>query len=283
MKQFVGLSGMPRSGSTLLAALLSQNPLIHAEGNSAVCQLMWDMYVSCMNNVNEQLKGNYREHLVRDFITQIPKTYYQYLYKKKEDDKLNTDKIEIIVDKCRAWTRKANTDLLRQFIDPHIKIIVMERSVTDVIKSFYKLLKKNNWTDEMVSACLTELLTPETEPVRWTLEWIKMAREAQAQAQAQAEAEAEAQAQNDPTFLFIHYNELIENTAEVLDRIYAFCGWQPFQHTFTEVVNRYPENDEFYGLDGFHTIRSVIGKEENTMVLPPDIMKMCTELDNYYT
>lgn len=269
MKQFVGLSGMPRSGSTLLSSLLSQNPLIHAEGNSAVCQLMWDMYVSCMNNVNEQLKGNYREHLVRDFIAQIPKTYYQHLYKKKEeDDKLNTGKIEIIVDKCRAWTRKANTDLLRQFIDPHIKIIVMERSVTDVIKSFYKLFKKNNWADEMISACLTELLTPETEPVRWTLEWIKMARE--------------AQAPNDPTFLFIHYNELVENTAAVLERIYTFCGWQPFHHTFTEVVNRYPENDEFYGLDGFHTIRSVIGKEENTMVLPPDIMKMCTELDNYY-
>ena len=72
--QFVCLSGLPRSGSTLLSAILCQNPLIHAEGNSAVCQLMWDMYVSCMNNVNEQLKGNYREHMVRDLMLQIPNT-----------------------------------------------------------------------------------------------------------------------------------------------------------------------------------------------------------------
>jgi len=265
MNQFVGLSGMPRSGSTLLAALLSQNPLIHAEGNSAVCQLMWDMYVSCRNNVNEQLKGNYREHFVRDFIAQIPKTYYQELHTTTAGA-VST----IIVDKCRAWTRKANTDLLREFIDPHIKIIVMERSVTEVIHSFYKLFKKNNWADEMVCACLTDLLTPETEPVRWTLEWIKIAREEQ------------AQGQNDPTFLFIHYNDLVENTADVLKRIYAFCGWQPFPHTFTEVVNKYPENDEFYGLDGFHTIRPVVCKEENTTVLPPDIMEKCNELDTYY-
>ena len=266
MKQFVCLSGMPRSGSTLLSALLSQNPLIHAEGNSAVCQLMWDMYVSCMNNVNEQLKGNYREHIVRDFMVQIPKTYYQHLHHNEAGMVDNG----IIVDKCRAWTCKANTDLLRQFIDLHIKIIVIERSVTDIIKSFCKLFRKNNWTDEMVTACLNELLTPETEPIRWTLEWIKMARE------------EHTSTVSDHTFLFIHYNDLIENTSDVLKRIYAFCGWEPFQHTFTDVVNKYPENDEFYGLDGFHAIRSVIEKEENATVLPQDIMKKCNELDKYY-
>ena len=32
--QFVCLAGMPRAGSTLLAAILSQNPQIHTEGNS---------------------------------------------------------------------------------------------------------------------------------------------------------------------------------------------------------------------------------------------------------
>ena len=39
-QQFVCLSGLPRTGSTLLSAILSQNPLIHAEGNSAVSPLM---------------------------------------------------------------------------------------------------------------------------------------------------------------------------------------------------------------------------------------------------
>lgn len=270
MKQFVCLSGMPRSGSTLLSSLLSQHPLIHAEGNSAVCQLMWDMYVSCMNNVNEQLKGNYREHIVRDFITQIPKTYYQHL----DNEETGMVDNRIIVDKCRAWTRNANTELLRQFIDPHIKIIVMERSVTDIIKSFYKLFKKNNWTDEMINACLNELLEPETEPVRWTLEWIKKARE---------EYNYNSN-MNDPTFLFIQYDELVENPSRVMERIYDFCGWHniPFQHTFTDVVNKYPENDEFYGLDGFHTIRSVVERENNDVVLPDAIMAKCIELDKHY-
>ena len=61
MEQFVCLSGLPRSGSTLLTAILSQNPLIHAEGNSAVCQLMWDLHQSGLTTAKEQLKANGRE------------------------------------------------------------------------------------------------------------------------------------------------------------------------------------------------------------------------------
>jgi len=70
--QFVCLSGLPRSGSTLLSAILSQNPLIHAEGNSAVCQIMWDTHTSCFTKANEQLRANNREQTIFDLVSQIP-------------------------------------------------------------------------------------------------------------------------------------------------------------------------------------------------------------------
>ena len=73
IKQFVGLSGLPRTGSTLLSAILSQNPEIHAEGNSAVCQLMWDMQQSVVNS--EQLKANNKD-LLDALVKTIPHTYY---------------------------------------------------------------------------------------------------------------------------------------------------------------------------------------------------------------
>ena len=50
--KFIGLSGLPRSGATLLSAILDQNPEIHAEGSSAVCQLMWDVHKSCYGMSN---------------------------------------------------------------------------------------------------------------------------------------------------------------------------------------------------------------------------------------
>ena len=75
--QFVCLSGLPRAGSTLLSAILSQNPLIHSEGNSAVCQLMWDMEKSLINNCGEQINANNRQSTVNDLISNIPYIYYK--------------------------------------------------------------------------------------------------------------------------------------------------------------------------------------------------------------
>lgn len=260
MTQFVYLSGLPRSGSTLLSSILSQNPIIHAEGNSAVCQLMWDMYISCAKNAYEQLKGNYKDQLMRDFIIQIPNTYYKNV----------SVETKVIVDKCRAWIKPTNIELLKTFIDPTIKIIVMERSVTDIMKSFYKLYKNNNWSDEMIRKCFDGMLMPGSDPIMASLESIKLIKDRERD-------------KDDATFLFINYENLVEHPEKVVKQIYDFCGWQPFQHTFDNIVNKYPENDAFYGLEGFHKVRPTICKEDNRrFVLPDDIMKKCAELDKLF-
>ena len=253
MQQFVCLSGLPRSGSTILSAILDQNPLIHAEGNSAVCQFIWDMHQAGTVHANEQIKGNNRMGTVKDIIEQIPKIYYKNIPAGKQ----------IVIDKCRAWTIAANVDLLRTYIDPSIKIIVLERSVTAIMQSFMKLYQKNNWSDAYIHEILNAMLVPNKEPVMRSIIGINMARKANAL----------------QTFLFIHYDDLIANPAETIDRIYAFCGWAPYAHQFENIVNIHPENDEYYNLKGFHDIRSTLNKEPNTVVLPPDILAKCQKID----
>lgn len=115
MNQFVCLSGLPRCGSTLLSTILDQNPLIHAEGNSAVCQFIWDMHHSGTVNASEQLQGNWRTGCVKDIIKAIPDIYYKARPAGKQ----------IVVDKCRSWTIPANVELLKKYIDSKIKIIVL--------------------------------------------------------------------------------------------------------------------------------------------------------------
>jgi sulfotransferase len=255
MTQFVCLSGLPRSGSTTLSAILSQNPAIHAEGNSAVCQLMLDMHESCTKHVNEQLGANNRDYTIRDLIVQVPNTYYSRVPKGTK----------IIIDKCRAWTLPGNTELLRTYVDPNIKMIVLERPVTDVFKSFAKLYKKNQWTDEFSKQCLNEMLMHESEPIMRPLSGIKHAK----------------QNNSKNNFIFINYDDFIQDPKTTIDRIYAFCGWTPFAHNFDMIINIHPENDDFYKLKGFHEIRSTLAKEENTVILPPDVLEKCRQIDKY--
>lgn len=250
--QFVCLSGMPRSGSTLLSAILSQNPLIHAEGNSAVCQLMWDVQMSCFSKANEQLRANYRENTIFDLISQIPRIYYKNIPEK------------IVVDKCRSWTIEPNVNILKKYIDKNIKIIVLERNVKDVVKSFVKLYRKNGIKNETME---NKLVEKGSEPIMRSLEGIQWAKNNN----------------NDNTFLFINYDDLVNNTKDTINKIYDFCGWTRFKHDFNNIFCKYPENDEVYNLPGQHSVRPSVKKDKSNVPLNSELEKKCTIIDKLYS
>lgn len=248
MKQFVCLSGLPRAGSTLLSAILSQNPLIHAEGNSAVCQLMWDVHQSCVTTSKEQLIANGREKTTQhDLLSQIPYIYYKNITE------------DIVVDKCRSWTIPANINLLENFIDKNYKIIVLERSVNDIVKSFVKLYKANGVNGDIE----TNLVKPNSEPIMRSIAGINWAKKNN----------------HNNNFIFIKYEDLINNTEETINKIYEFCGWTHFEHNFKQVECKYPENDEIYGLKGMHKIHKSVKKIENTIVLSSKTIEHCEKID----
>ena len=220
-KQLVFLSGLPRSGSTLLSSILSENPLIHGEGNSAVCQLMWDMSVSCEINSFEQLAANKRFDTQRQLISEIPQIYYR-----------NTDR-PIVVDKCRSWTLEPNVRLIKEYISPNPKIIVLTRPIDEVVQSFIRLGKAN---DKVYKS--KELLSPDSEPIMRSLNGVDWAKK-----------------NNAGEFLFIEYSDLVSYTNEVISSIYSFCEWDHFEHDFSNIINRFPENDEVYGMTGMHEVR----------------------------
>lgn len=247
-QQIVYMSGLPRSGSTLLSAILSQNPAIHAEGNSAVCQLMWDMYISTTQNCGEQLKANDRERTVHDMISSIPHIYYKDI------------SANIVVDKCRSWSMLPNIQILQAFVGTDIKMIILERPMLEIAKSFAKLYKANEiYEDEKMNA----LLTPNTEPIMRSFNGLKYAKHNNEKGQ----------------FLFISYEELVKNTVETLHKIYNFCGWEWFEHNLTNIVNKFPENDEVYNLKGMHDVRPVISMKENSVKLSEKLIAQCLELD----
>lgn len=246
-KQFVCLSGLPRTGSTLLSAILSQNTNIHAEGNSAVCQLMNDMYISCETSAKEQLTANNREYTKIDLVKSIPNVYYQHILS------------PIIVDKCRAWTEERN-----QFLYKHItqtpKTIVLVRPLEEIIKSFVNLYEENNYTGniekKLVDVGIWHGINEAISGIKW------------------------AKKNNRGEFLFISYDELIGHPEETLKRIYEFCGWEWFDHDYNAIVNTHPENDNVYKLKGMHDVRNTISKRLLTTQITPALLKKCREIDN---
>ena len=217
------LSGLPRTGSTLLSSILAQNPEIHAEGNSAVCQLMWDTQESCERS--EQLAANRRQATQDDLVRAIPAIYY------KDANRTH------IVDKCRSWTLPANMAMIRRYITDDPKVIVMTRPINEIVASFVRLREANGW-DQPDAA----LLEPMSEPIM----------------RSQFGADY-ARATNQGEFHFVEYSELVNSPSDTITGIYDFMGWEAFVHDFDNVANLHPEDDTVYGLIGQHDIRQKVG------------------------
>ena len=109
MKKHYFISGLPRSGSTLLTAILNQNPNFYSDIASPL-QDMLENTITYMSetdysiNINSEQRENVLKHIVEG--------YYK--------DTVN----ETIFDSSRAWT--GNTSLLKSLF-PYTKIICCVR------------------------------------------------------------------------------------------------------------------------------------------------------------
>lgn len=218
------LSGLPRSGSTLLTTLLYQNPLIHTEGLSGLCDVMWQTHLSFSNS--QGIAGNHRLEHAHQMVADLPARYYSNVTR------------PVVFDKCRAWTTSGNVQMLHHYVTPQPKIVVLVRDPADIIASFKSLFARNGRDDFDTSGMPDEF--------NRNMLGVQMARDA-----------------NDPeTFLFVEFDDLIGNTQGELDRIYSFLGMESFEHDLGNIVTMNPEDDSVYGLQGMHDVRRTIGKRD---------------------
>lgn len=123
MKKFYFLSGLPRSGSTLLSALLNQHPKVFSSKTS-------DLVKEISKEFNYWYKFNDKNEI--DFYGHIKKV----ISKKYED--INKP---IVIDKSRGWTKPNIVEILPKIVDNPIKIITTVRSVPDCVSSYVRIVK----------------------------------------------------------------------------------------------------------------------------------------------
>jgi sulfotransferase len=88
-KTFHFLAGLPRSGSTVLAALLNQHPSVHASGTSGMGELMFNTFQAWKNSSAEQAAPQPEQ--IKAVLRGIMDTKYS-----------NVDK-PVVIDKARNW------------------------------------------------------------------------------------------------------------------------------------------------------------------------------------
>src|SRR3954451_18829869 len=121
------ISGLPRSGSTLLAGILRQNPRFHAAISGPVAGLVGTL-LNAMGPQNETavfLDDARKAEILRAVFA----AYYR-----PEADRA------VLLDTNRAWS--ARLPLLRT-LSPEARLICCVRSVAWVLDSFERLVRRN--------------------------------------------------------------------------------------------------------------------------------------------
>jgi hypothetical protein len=230
------LAGIPRSGSTVLAAILNQNKNIHVSTTSGLVHVLNALAVSWHST--DLLNKN---DLDRKKLAQTMRGTIDAFY-----ENINNP---VIIDKSRGWSIPMIMQAMNQVLDREIKIIATVRSVPDCAASFVRVAKPENLDKFINSGQLMDHL------------------------KAAYVALQNGYEQNPKNFLFVEYEDLINNPKTQLDRIHNFLDLPSFEYDFNNIDgSSVAEDDEtLHGFAGMHDIKPVLKAQHKEE--PKDILK----------
>jgi sulfotransferase len=255
MKTYHFLSGLPRTGSTLLASILNQHPSIHVSATSALLDLLVAQANAMQLNRGLYEITNFQEIEVYNGMID---SYYKHIDK------------DIIFDKHRAWPNLIPALYKMGFSD--VKVICTNRPVADIVSSYITLIDKNpeypNFIDELIINKNLEINTSNRAMTIWN-DYVQIPHTVL----------KNAISTNRNNLLFINYDDIINDPKSVIDTICTFFKIQKFDgYDFTNIVNNQPEKDENgWKLKDLHVIRPELKK----VSVPPEKV-IGPELTNYF-
>ncbi|MBI5258247.1 MAG: sulfotransferase [Burkholderiales bacterium] len=255
MPQYHFISGLPRSGSTLLAAILRQNPRFHAGMTSPVGTLMSGLLqqFAAGTEFGSVITLEQRRRLVRGLFD----AYYA-----DQADK------PVIFDTNRMWCAKMPA-LMDQF--PGAKVIACVRNVAWVMDSIERRYRANPYE-------LTRLFNDDTERATVYSRVETLALRNRLVGYPWSALKEAFYGEHAQSLLLVEYDLLAQAPQKVMPLIYRFLGEPEYAHDFEHLHYEAPDFDLPLGVHGLHTVRPQVRLEERSTLLPPDLFEQYAAL-----
>ena len=239
-KKLLFLVAMPRSGNTLFASIMNQNPEIAVTPNSITLEIMKDLFLLKDTDVFQ----NYPDHKSLDNVLDV---VYDIYYKDWPQ--------RIIVDRGPVMT-PGNFQLMQKHFKRPFKCIVLLRDLMDVLASYMKWYTEN----------------PDAFPNRYNCknDEEKLNMVMNNKGAVAKDLEAIKNSYNHPGLChYVKYDDLVVQPEQEFKKIYEFINEPYFEHKFQDLqqveVNGIKYDDTIVGKN-MHTIRNVVRKIPNTYI-----------------
>jgi sulfotransferase len=147
MKKIYFLSGLPRSGSTVLAALLQQHPEMHTTATSGLLDMLVGTLHAWADSLSQRSCTKANEEQDKE-IQRVLKAICETKY-------ADIDK-PVILDKARGWASDVNMPTMYNVLGYKPKIIATVRNVEDCVASMVRVAKPDNLTNFLRTSDLVD-------------------------------------------------------------------------------------------------------------------------------
>lgn len=238
MKEFVFVSGMARSGSTLFINLLAQNPKFTVTHTSGCLDILFGV-----RNAWDQLV-EHEAHPDAEAKLRVLRSVLDNYHKNDDLDK-------IVIDKSRGWT--AYIEMVEELLGKKAKIIVPIRSLPDILASFEKLHRITSAVKQPPGEAENYF---QMQTIAGRCEYWCGLNNVVGLAYNRIQ-DAIQRGFKDRMYP-LEFNRLTSNPKQVLKEVYDFIGIEQFQHDPNNVEQVTTEDDSVHGYIGLHEIRSKI-------------------------
>lgn len=244
------ISGLPRSGSTLLAAILRQNPRFQA-GMTSPIGMLFNRIINSFGAGTEfgpVVSLEKRRRLLKGLFD----SYYE-----DQNDKA------VIFDTNRSWCGRINAlyDLF-----PESKIICCVRNPAWIMDSIERLFRANPYE-------ITKLFNDEGERDSVYSRTRALAKNDRLVGYAMRVSKEAFYGDHSENILFLDYDRLVRQPARCIAMIYHFIGENTCSHNYEQIEYDASEFDYHLGVPGMHKVRPKVAAESRTTILPPDLFQ----------
>lgn len=243
------ISGLPRSGSTLLSAILGQNPRFQAGMSGPLAGMVANLLteMSGRNEFSVFISDAHRQRVLKAVF----EAYYADVA------------ADLVFDSNRAWC--ARLPLIKALY-PGARIIACVRHMPWVIDSIEQLVRRNVFQPSSIFSYLAGgTVYSRADGVAGADGMVGYAYNALKEAYFGPDAPGR--------MLLLQYETLTSDPARALAAVYEFIGEPAFAHDFDKLTFDATDFDARAGTPGLHEVRPHVGAVPRPTILPPDVFR----------
>jgi sulfotransferase len=249
LKKYHFISGLPRSGTTLLSTILKQNTRFEASISGPLARFTRAIITE------SSTQGGYRFECPPEKRKKLINGLFANYY--------GDDTKEVAFNTNRGWPLLLPTikDLY-----PDSKMIICVRDVEWVLDSFETLYRKNPYS-------FTTMFSPDENTNVYT-RCESLLNPGRTLGFAYNSIKQGITSEHKSSIMIVEYENLAKNPEFIMKAVYNFIDEPYYQHDYNDVEASYDEFDEDVQLPGLHKTRKKVEFISRESIIPPDIIGM---------